>query len=83
MIYLFEMAGFSSYIMGCGIGSKKVQECSFMHTILWIRPILNWVAMVCNLKKMGPQNKSFGNTALEYLWYKDWDEFRIINMYNP
>jgi hypothetical protein len=31
VIYLFEKAGLSSYIMGCGIGSENVQECSFMH----------------------------------------------------
>ena len=30
MIYL---AGLCSYIRGCGIGSKNVQECSFMHKV--------------------------------------------------
>jgi hypothetical protein len=31
VIHVFRMAGLSSYIRGIGIGSKNVQECSFMH----------------------------------------------------
>ena len=70
MIYLFEMAGLGSYIRGWGIGSKNVQECSFMHKfvllmILQIRLIVNWVAIVRNLKTMGPQKKSLGNTGID------------------
>jgi hypothetical protein len=31
---------------------------------LLIRPIMNWVAMVCHSKKMVPQIESLGNTAV-------------------
>ena len=57
---VFEIAGLSSYIRGCGNCSKNVQECSFMHKIRshdFIRPIVNWVAMVCNIKKWVPREK--------------------------
>ena len=30
----------------------------------------------------GSLSHTLKTPALEYLWYKGWDEFRIINMYN-
>ena len=48
------------FIWECGIGSKtfrNVHLCKklVLLTILYIRPIVNRTAMVCNLKKMDPR----------------------------
>ena len=53
MIYLFEMAGLGSYIRGWGIGSKNVQECSFMHKFVQLTIFLFIDKVYCELGRDG------------------------------